>query len=300
MFRSILVPLDRSPLAEQALPPALAIARRAGAALDLVSAHTLYALAEPQYGRLPYDPVAEAEFRQQEQLYLDATAKRFVTFPRTPVTTAVIDGLVVDGLLGRVHDRRHDLIVMATHGRGPFGRALLGGVADEVVRRAPVPVVLVRPGVEAADRVPEPTIDCVLIALDGSPLAEQVLPPALELARLMEARCRLLRVVQAPASARPAAPPLAAERARAEAYLERIAGPVRRDGWPVETQVAFAPHAAEGIIEQAQALAPRCLLALATRGHGGLRRMLLGSVADEVIRGGPGPVLVLHPREARR
>ena len=71
-----------------------------------------------------------------------------------------------------------------------------GSVADELIRRARVPVLLVRPRDQASGMIPGPVVDNVLILLDGSALAEQVFAPALELARVMEARCSLLRVVE--------------------------------------------------------------------------------------------------------
>jgi nucleotide-binding universal stress UspA family protein len=75
MFRSILVPLDRSAFAEAALPPAVAVARRAGAPLHLVEVHELYGVGDPHAGWAPYEPDRDAEWRRREQLYLDATAK---------------------------------------------------------------------------------------------------------------------------------------------------------------------------------------------------------------------------------
>jgi nucleotide-binding universal stress UspA family protein len=284
MFRTLMVPLDRSPFAEQALPLALGIARRAGASLDLVSAHDLYAMADPIPGRLPFDPRADVEYREKEQLYLDATARWIAPAYPVPTTTAVVDGLAADGLLERSGNDGADLIVMTTHGRGPLSRFFLGSVADEVIRRSRIPVLLVRPVAEAASRHAEPVVENLLIALDGSALSEQVLAPALELARLLEARVTLLRVVN-----------YASVCAEAEAYLEPLARPARQAGLTVRTRVMVAPHAAEAILKEGEALTGS-IIALATRGHGGLRRMLLGSVADKVIRGAATPVFVYHPR----
>src|SRR5208283_3917513 len=201
MYLSLLVPLDRSSFAEQALPLALSIARRTSARLDLVEVHALYALGDPTAGRLPFEPDRDAECMQQEQLYLDATAKWVTAVSPVPVTAGVLSGsavlpaMVADSILERALTGKVDLIVMATHGRGPLGRFGVGSVADELIRRAPIPVLLVRPSEKAPQVIPEPVLDNILIPLDGSPLAEQVLEPALDLVRLMEARCSLLRVV---------------------------------------------------------------------------------------------------------
>src|SRR5262249_55044103 len=167
-----------------------------------------------------------------------------------------------------------DLIVMATHGGRLLSRSGPGSVADELLRRTRVPVLLVRPGARAARMLPEPVLDNVLIPLDGSALAEQVLPPALELARLMEARCSLVRVVGSSPSPAAGVPDGVSEQARAEAYLEGVAARARGQGLEVRTRVALARRAAEAILEEAAAQASN-LIAVATHGRGGLRRLLL-------------------------
>jgi nucleotide-binding universal stress UspA family protein len=261
-----------------------------------VQAHILYALDDPHYGRLPYYPELDVECRQQEQLYLDATARWVAGVSPVPVTTAVVAGPVGDALLERVREHGDDLIVLTTHGRGPASRFFLGSVADELIRRSPVPVLLVRPSAPGPDLIPEPAFEKVLLALDGSPRAETILDPSLDLARLMEARCHLLRVVEAGAgSAAWVEATLRRKQDEATAYLAQMAEKVRGQGLAVQTQVVVAGRAVEGILEAAQAL-PGCLLALATHGRGGVRRLLLGSVADKVVRGASGPVLVYRPR----
>ena len=74
---------------------------------------------------------------------------------------------------------------MATHGRGALGRFWLGSVADEMLRHVNVPLLLVRPDEEAVDLAHEPALGRVVVALDGTPLAEQILEPAVALAALM-------------------------------------------------------------------------------------------------------------------
>ena len=174
-------------------------------------------------------------------------------------------------------------------------------MADELVRQAAVPVLLVRPRDRAPGivPVPEPLLKHVLVPLDGSPLAERVLEPALDFVRLWEGRFTLLRVIEAsPATAaawpnRPR-PREQEQEVAAKAYLEKIAGRLREKGTPVQTHVVVAPHAVPAILEEAQS--QRCdFIALATHGWGGLRRMLLGSVTDKVIRGSSLPVLAYRP-----
>jgi nucleotide-binding universal stress UspA family protein len=299
MYLSLLVPLDRSSFAEQALPLALSIARQAKARLDLVEVHALYALEDPTAGRAHFEPDLDAERMRKEQLYLDATAKWMTAVAPVSVSTCVLSGsavvpaTVADGILERARAGQADLIVMATHGRGPLGRFGVGSVTDELVRRARVPVLLWRPGM-----ILESFLDNILIPLDGSALAEQALEPALDMARLMEARCSLLRVVasrSSPADRTPVGPP---EKARAEAYLERVAARVREQGVQVRARVVVARHAVEAIREEAAAQGSN-LIALATHGRGGLQRLLLGSVADKLVRAGAAPVLICRPAGVR-
>ena len=76
--------------------------------------------------------------------------------------------------------------MMTTHGHGPLSRFWLGSVADEMVRRATTPILLVRPHEKAIDLAAEPVLRHILIPLDGSALAEQVLGPAAALGSLLQ------------------------------------------------------------------------------------------------------------------
>jgi nucleotide-binding universal stress UspA family protein len=300
MYRSLLVPLDRSSFAERALPLAVSIARRANARLDLVEVHALYALEDRTAAWVPFERERDAERKRQEQLYLDGTAQWLNSVSPISATAGVLPGsvalpdTVADSILKRARAGRADLIVMATHGRGLLSRFGRGSVTDELIRRAGVPVLLVRESGKAHGVIPEPVLDNILILLDGSTLAEQVLEPALDLARLMEAHCGLLHVVEcrySPADRTPGGPP---EKARAEAYLEHVAAKIREQGMPVRTLVVIARHAVKAVLEEAAAQASN-LIALATHGRGGLQRLLLGSVADKLVRAAASPVLVYHP-----
>jgi nucleotide-binding universal stress UspA family protein len=292
MFRTIVVPLDGSPFAEQALPWAVSLARQAGAALDLVRGHVLYALTQPAAAWAPFDPAAEADSKQEERAYLDAVNRRLAVAARVSITTTLVDGLEVEGILRRVREGRADLVVMATHGRGLLGRFFLGSVADVLVREASVPVLLVRPRGAAPALLPVPATEEVLVPLDGSPLAEQVLGPAADLACLAGARCTLLRVM-APAGPRGRPPALEdAPYAGALAYLEAVAWRLREQGLSVQTRVGVAARPARAILKEAR---EGTVIALATHGRGGVPRVVLGSVAEKVIRAAPGPVLVYRP-----
>jgi nucleotide-binding universal stress UspA family protein len=283
MFRTILVPLDGSSFAEQALPWALSIARRARASIDLVRGHVLYALLEPACNWVPYDPAMDAERRDEERCYLDSTAKRLAAVAPVATSTAVVLGLEADGILDYLGAGNADLVVMTTHGRGPLGRFIFGSMADRVVRRSTTPVLLIHPREPAPGLLPEPVVHRVLIPLDGSALAEQVLGPAIDLVQVLETPCELLRVIE---------PAAAEEEQEAEAYLRSLADRIRKRGLKVATRVVAGRNAAGGILAEARG---DDVIALATHGRGGIGRILLGSVADRVIRTAACPVLVYRP-----
>ena len=301
MYRSILVPLDGSTFGEHALPVALSLARRSGASLHVVLVHTAFVYVE---SGLIYDHRVDRQLREQEHGYLESVVKRLKAASPIPVTWALRDGLIADGICEQVTASSVDLIVMTTHGRGPLSRFWLGSVADNLVRRATVPVLLVRPQETVPDLSQEPVFPHVFVPLDGSPLAEQVLAQAEGLGQPFGADFTLLRIVKPvlfaghdptlwrdQALGQPATEQLQAE---ARAYLEGVADRLRAQSLRVQTRVIVNTQPAVAILERSLE-SPDGVIALATHGRGGLTRALLGSVADKVVRGATIPVLVCRP-----
>jgi nucleotide-binding universal stress UspA family protein len=302
MFRSIVVPLDGSSFAEQALPLAQGLARKTGGTLHLVRVHGLYAFSDPRYSWLPYDPALDAQCKEQELAYLEEIARRAAEEAPLATTSTVMSGMVADGILSHAQSKAADLVVMTTHGRGPVSRAFLGSVADELMRRVSTPVLVVRPQQLEPDKLAQAELRQVLVPVDLSPLAEQILEPVLRLARLTGAAITLLNALEPPHYHGPDAGPvalgaaLAHEQRHAEeagAYLERLADRLRGQGLVVRTRLVRGQHAATAIVEESGA--GYDLVALSTRGRGGVKRMLLGSVADKVVRGASIPILVYCP-----
>jgi nucleotide-binding universal stress UspA family protein len=298
MYRSILVPLDGSAFGEHALPLAVSLAHRSGGALQLVYVHTPYLYVDSNY---LYDDQVDRQLREQKQNYLDDVVGRLRAATTVPVGYVFREGMVADAICEELTTTKVDLIVMTTHGHGPLSRFWLGSVADELVRRASVPVLLVRPRETTPDLQQAPVLRHVLIPLDGFALAEQVLEPAVALGRLLKADFTLLRVVKPvlfpghdptelenPAPGQPATGRMQAE---ARAYLEGVAERLRAQSFKVQTRVVVDPQPAVAILGQGLEL-PGGVLALATHGRGGLPRALLGSVADKVVRSATIPVLV--------
>jgi len=163
--------------------------------------------------------------------------------------------------------------------------------------------------------IPEEEADMferILVCLDGSKLAEQIMPYATEEAIRFQATLVLLQVVQEPVTFSPGFPgeaPVPIETAgmvertkealnRARDYLEKLAAPLRKRGVQVET-VAIPGRAGEAILDYANTNNIN-LITIATHGRGGLRRVVFGSVADYVLRQSGLPVLVIRPQDEKR
>jgi nucleotide-binding universal stress UspA family protein len=311
MLRSILVPLDGSPFGEHALPLALGIARRAGAELQLLHVHQPVVIAAAE-GPLFVSDQVDAEIKQQQRAYLDDVRRRLAAVGDVPAHPVLLEGEIVPTLRGAAASLGVDLIVLTTHGRGALARFWLGSVADELVRDSPVPLLLVRPADHPADLADEPVLRHLLLPLDGSPLAEQILEPAIALGTLMDADYTLLRVLKPVLPVRyqisgnnmaQMADSIINQIDHVQQELQRQAqdyldGVVRERfrprSLPVQTRVVSDHQPAATILQEAKGRGSDCV-ALETHGRRGLSRLFLGSVADKVIRGSPVPVLVHRP-----
>jgi nucleotide-binding universal stress UspA family protein len=293
MYRTILVPLDGSPLAEQAVPLALAVVKRARADLRLVRVRR----PTPDTGHPTLIAAAE-------QTYLDTIAGRLRDAAGVPVTTAVPDGPVAAALCDHARAVNASLMVLTTHGRGPLSRFWMGSTTDELVRHTCVPLLVLRPTAEAPGAM---TADFrfrrILVPLDGSDVAEEALGPAAEMARIMDAGLTFLRVVEPVPLVAPDGlmyTPQAIDTAlldelsaQAQKYVDHVAARWQGEGLSVETRVVLNDVPAGAVLEAAEG---HDLIALATHGRSRMARLFLGSVADKVVRGAHCPVLVVrHP-----
>jgi len=306
MFKSIVVPLDGSSFGEQALPLALSVAGRSGGAVQVVHVHVPLAAIYAE-SMVNIENTLDPGMKKQEQAYLDNVIRRVADVSQVPVNSALLEGPVVDALHEHLRGRGADLVVMTTHGRGPLSRWWLGSVADELMRRVTVPLLAVRPQDQPLYLTRDEPSRHILVPLDGSALAEQVLATAVELGTLTKADFTLLRIVQpyqvtgfemGGLGAGGLVPPIEPLRQEATDYLNRVAGRLRNLGLHVDTNVVVSDQPAAAIFEVVKE--SNCdLIALETHGRGGLSRMLVGSVADKVLRSANVPVLV-HRRSGRK
>jgi nucleotide-binding universal stress UspA family protein len=309
MFRTVLVPLDGSPSAEHALPWALAAAGP-NAAIHLVHVHVAPVPMMVE-GVVVADPNLDQSIREQEGDYMAHLAERVrVADPDLSVTARTIDSdsPLAEAIGQSAEEAEADLVVMTTHGRGPFARFWLGSVSDEFLRHTPVPTLVLRPRDDKApaNLTVKPTLRHLIIPLDGSDLAERVIDPAVDLGMRFGADFTLVLVLESltdpdavarikqsdlPGSLHPTTP---AE--RAEMYLDRFARTIMAKGGSARTRLIREGSPSEVVLGIA-GNDPASGIALATHGRSGITRLLMGSVADDVVRHAPGPVLVFHPEE---
>lgn len=284
MATAVLVPIDESDAHARALPVAVALAGLSGGAVHLV--HVSRVLTPREAGEtalVGLDAAAVSGERSAEQR-LTAIAEELGAATGRAVTWDVLrDADAAAALVRDAAARDALLVVMATRAAGPVGRAIVGSVADRVVRECPRPVVLVPPHADYM-RGRQVRVARVLVPLDGSALALRALDFLLQLPRAASLEYVLLTVV-----------PPDADRAAATAQLEAAGDRVRaRGARVVEIAVAEAGDAASAIVAAIrEALVDA--VAMSTRGEGGLRRMVLGSVAEGVVRASEVPVLLLTP-----
>lgn len=298
MYRSILVPLDGSALAERALGVAAELAARMRSDLHLVHVHRERVVEElPVYGL-----TGEAARAAAEQ-YVLAAADRLRAAQAGQVDGTLLEGSAAHAIVAHAAKTGTDIIVMSSHGRTGASRFWLGSVADAVIRSASVPVLMVRGGDDAGAKAPG-AFQRLLLPLDGSSLAESVIPHAITLAKVGEGNVHLLQVEERAEDLRMSVWGLAAQEAddlparleRADHYLHSVRDRFQSE-WPpatVSVEARGARRAGEAIVEVAVER-DTDLIAMATHGRGA-SRMLLGSVADKVVRGTQCSVLLLRAR----
>jgi nucleotide-binding universal stress UspA family protein len=300
-FRSILVPLDGSPFAEQAVPLASRIAQRSGSKLRLAFVHKLPAAPVDCAAAKLFTSIEEVT-RKAERAYLRGIQAKLREGGIRLSSAVTLTGDPGPALAQYAGEMAIDLVVMATHGRGGIRRAWLGSVADHLIRHLQVPMLLVRPtkGVEPQGW---PAAGRILVPLDGSPFAEQALEMGATLARTLDTEVTLLQVVPPvlplPDPALPGPSAYDEEltelcRAQVQDYLDDVVERLRARGLRATGVAAVGWNTVESILDVAR---PEqiALVVLATHGRGGLRRLALGSVADQLVRGADVPVLVCRP-----
>lgn len=297
----IIVPLDGSQLAEQALPYGVALARRSHNALLLLRAIPMPREPVPlASGGMLAVPEQLDILRTDAEDYLHERAEQLGDLD-IPVLTSVVVGNPADVIAETADSREAGCVVIATHGRSGLSRWALGSVADRVLHLTACPLLIMRPHeMHDLDLRELPAINRILVPLDGSPLAEEALPYATDLVRTDESELYLFRVLTLPASGLAGLEAGVIEsaywetaREEADEYLQRMASDLSAEGVQTEYSIGTEP-----IAEEILTFAERNdidIIIMTTHAREGLSRLILGSVTDRIIRAGQVPVLVTRP-----
>jgi nucleotide-binding universal stress UspA family protein len=308
MYHSILVPLDGSREAEWALPTATSIARATDARLELITVDIRLPIVSFALSTQAPSPDTE---HTSFTAYLHGVEERInqsgVPAVRSAVSTASEVRLASIGreISRYAEEINAGLIVLTTHGRSGVRRVVMGSVAEDVVRSCHTPVLLVKPQTGAPPRSEEPLLfRHVLVPLDASPFSEEVLTDAIELGQLGDADYTLLNVLRPPILyALPIEPwllpideaTLNVEQSGMAAYLIRIADRLVTRRFRARPALILGSDVTGAILHYVRQTKVD-LVAMTTHGRGGLSRMLMGSVARQLVRESPVPVLLFRPR----
>ncbi len=303
-FRTILVPLDGSPLSEKALSPAARIAASmaqqagAGEAVKLVLLRVVSPVALVAADPMLYDELTRMG-SDEAQAYVN-TARESVDAGGATVESSVIVGSPADAIVHYAAENGVDLILMSSHGRTGSSRWVYGSVAEKVLHHAPCATVIIRAHV-AVEMFQNRKM---LVPLDGSPLAERALEPALAISRAVQSDVTLLRVVSGreplPESMTPAGAKVAAaldeaaarDRAEAETYLQGLFTD-RPNQHLFFDVLTTAGDIADAIVSYADAHSVD-LIVMSSHGRSGIGRWLHGSVAEKVLRGAECATMIVR------
>lgn len=298
MYSKIMVPLDGSRIAENALPYARALARGLKVPVDLLC---VIDLAEMERNvsvaeGLFLDTLAEDETRRRGE-YLSQIAK---SFSGAPVQCKIEKGNAASVIIESAATEKDTLVCMATHGRSGLKRWLLGSVAEKVLRGASAPLLLIRAS-ETAQTEGETRLGAVIVPLDGSSLAEQVLASVTDLAKPLDLEVILFRAYRIPFGVYEAGASFAIDLERLSAeveaevqqYLEVKRDALAKAGLEKVSYASKEGLSADEIIKYGHRN-PEKLIAMCSHGRSGVKRWVLGSVTETVVRHCGAPVLIVR------
>jgi nucleotide-binding universal stress UspA family protein len=302
MYSKILVPLDGSKTAETALPLARSFARSLEIPVELLGVVDIAEMARHvSADRVSMLRTLVDDATRKFGDYLERVAKNF---PNGKVLCTVRQGNAPEAIIESAAAEKQTLIAMATHGRSGLDRWLLGSVAEKVLRGASNPTLVVRAKEERNPTWGMATLKRVIVPLDGSELAEHILPYVEALAKHLDLEVTLFGIYGGPLAAgrkgdgfynADQMDVLIAElRAEIVTYLGIKTEEMKRRGLEKVSFIAKEGLAADEIMALARHT-PDSLIAMCTHGRSGVQRWMLGSVTETVVRHGGAPVLVVRP-----
>jgi nucleotide-binding universal stress UspA family protein len=320
MFKTVLVPLDGSEQAEQALPLASRIARHSGGSLLLLRVIEVandVRIFTTEFSALVPDGTMEPDLR-------DATTylAHIVTTPEMrdlKLSIGIVSGKAANCILDVAQEQKAGLIIMRSHGYTGAKRWMMGSVAQKVARHSPVPVLIVRAnGYIPSGPYPDPSRPLrsvkALVALDGSTRAEATLAPAVHLLEALTAPTQgllhLIQVIPLPSAGyggynqyRVSSSTYKEDVDEAESYLSSLAHQLRKASPNLKLTVTWSVIGASDVADSLICVAEEGekatesgydLIAIATHGRSGLARWALGSVTERILGATKLPLFIVR------
>ena len=285
MYKAIMVALANSEVDRAALNAGIRLARASAARLHIV--HVRIRTGTSVHDEEQIDFSAATNWAADE---LDESVSFRMIEPRAGRARAKT---IANHLIGYANENQIDLIVLGTHARSRLERSILGSVGDGLIRGTHLPILLI-PRADGRAATQKLRFKRVLVPLDGTAAAEQILPDAIHLAQMLHGSIALLQVV--PPEPRASSGPLAHEEfvlrsARSEEYLDRVADELREHNVEVET-LTLAGELVTPVIRRAAVVRRVDVVALATRGLPPFSLLLQSGISDDLIDGARLPLLI--------
>lgn len=296
MFNQILLPLDRSALAECVLPHAIAIARACGSQITLLSV-----LDTPREarGRRATDPLNWQIRKAEAQTYVREVELRLQEVGlRTE--SHILEGFAAEQILGFADTHAPQLIILSSHGQSGLSDWGVSSVVQKIVLRAHTSVMIVRAAQSVASDVTDLRYQRILAPLDGTQRAEIILPAIAALAHAHDAQIVLAHIVQKPAMPRRTLPSredvaladrlVARNQAEAARYLEQLQAQI---AGKVETRIVVSEHLAATLHELSEQEKADLVL-LSAHGHPDPTGALYGDAVSNLITYGTTPLIIVQ------
>ena len=301
MYSKILVPLDGSKTSEKVLPYARYLAGKFKVPVELLAVLDIADMAT----HISAEKARHLDTMIEDGMRASTTYIREVatTFPDGKVTCTVEKDRAEEAIINKAEADGGTLITMATHGRSGLNRFLLGSVAEKVLRGSANHLLLVR-ATETGQTTGEAAFKSIIVPLDGSDLAESVLPSVATMAKELNLEVVLFRAYHIPYNAYAGDDGyyavnydelIAGVRDEAKEYLDKQVEAVKKLGVAKVSAVTKEGFAGDEIIALGRKT-PDALIAMCSHGRSGVKRFVLGSVTENVVRHSDDPVLVVRAK----
>jgi len=308
MFDTILVPLDGSQLADCVLPHVVAIARSFDAEITL-----LRMLEKNQAGTSAqlFDLVNWQINKTRADLYLEKI-KAWLQESSVRARKKIMEGLVADGITEYAQNQGTKLIILSSHGRNGLTQWGISSTTQKIILNAQTSLFIVRAhqyGIHSGELPKTPLYKRILVPLDGSQRAENVLPTITQLANVYKSRILLVQVVQTPEMARQMPPSpedidlsnrvVARNQEEAEHYLEQLKSRSYLEGMEIQTHLITSNNAATAL-HQLEEQEHIDMVALSAHGYSGNHQWPYGSMVNNFIMHGKVPLLIVQDLPAKQ